>query len=350
MGWLAFSQVSWTLNLSGWPRLLLALFFIVMILSPGISGYAGERYGLYAMITYLWFGLIFYLFLGSIPVVLLRTIHLAPVARFVGYLVIICSVGIMTYGFFQARDIGVTRVEVASAKMSAQAKPIKIAFISDLHLFSVEGNARLQRVLKVLKGLDYDILISGGDMIESGIHRNKWQPLAREFKNLKPRLGKVAVQGNHEIYANMAAGGDVSANFHEASGFELLNNRLLSLPEISIVGMDDPHNQEKPPKGSRELDLLNKINNHKPVLLIKHQPFVREKSKGLFDLMLSGHTHGGQMWPFNYLVGLVFPYLKGEFDLGQGSRLFTSVGAGTWGPPVRVGTRPEVVLITLKPL
>ncbi|KIX12446.1 metallophosphoesterase [Dethiosulfatarculus sandiegensis] len=349
MGWLVFSQVGWTLNLTGWPRLLLALVFIAMTLSPGLSGYAGERYGLYAMITYLWLGLIFYLFLGSILIVLFRTVHLAFVARIIGYLVLVCSVGLLTWGFFQARDIGVTKVEIVSGRMAPAAKPIKIAFVSDVHLYSVEGDSRLQRVLKVLNGLDYDILISGGDLIESGIHRNDWQLLAEEIKKLRPPLGKVAVRGNHEIYANMAAGEDISARFHKAAGFDLLNNRLLELPALSIVGMDDPHSREKPENGSRELDLLKKTSSQKPVLLIKHQPFVQEKTKGLFDLMLAGHTHGGQIWPFNYLVGVLFPYLRGDFDLGQGSRLFTSVGVGTWGPPVRVGTKPEVVLITLKP-
>jgi len=222
--------------------------------------------------------------------------------------------------------------------------------ISDLHLYSVEEGARLDRVLPVLAGLDYDLLVSLGDLIESGIHRGPWEEEADRLARITPRLGKYAVGGNHELYADLMAGEAVSRRFHERAGFVLLDGRAADAGGLLwIAGVDYPgHGVQTGGGPQRDAGALAGLGRDRPVLLLKHLPTVDAAAVGLFDLQLSGHSHSGQIWPFYYLVRAFFPYIQGLYDLGSGSKLYVTPGTGTWGPPMRVGSRPEITLVVLR--
>ncbi len=330
-------------------RLILRVLFLLLILGPAVLNLSGYQSGAPAQIVFSWMGLVFYLFLGSLLLLAVR-LFLGLKALKTGFiLLLILSVGVTAYGWTNARKVRVRELTLETGKPGEGMRELRIAVISDLHLNSVELETRLDRVVEALKPLRYDLLISLGDLVEVGLEWQDWSPPAEKLAALRPRLGKYAVMGNHEFYSARYGDPAFAEKFHRVSGFTLLRQEAEVVAGlVQLVGLDDPHFGTPSTKARAiELNLLQQLNPSLPTLLLKHRPEVSQTSLGLFDLQLSGHTHGGQLWPFNYLVGWIFPHIKGLYDLGSGSRLYVNQGTGTWGPPVRVGTEAEITLVRL---
>lgn len=348
--WPIFSHTALALGLGRPGRWILRLLLALLILGPLIHGLTGNQVSPTAMITYLWMAMAFYLFLAGLILIPVRLLVSAKAFGLIWLTVVLAAGLTVGSGFLQARQITVREVSLTSPKPGPETEEIRIALISDLHLHSVESHTRLERLIRVLEPLNYDLLISIGDLIEAGLDRAEWRSLAQRLAGIKPRLGKYAVFGNHEYYAERFGGDGFAQRFHEEAGFIVLRQEAeLVAGLIQLVGLDDPafglgRNKAR----TMELNLLQRLDPKLPIILLKHQPQVEETSLSLFDLQLSGHTHGGQIWPFNYLVETRFPRYRGLHDLGGGSSLFVSTGTGTWGPPVRVGAQAEVILIRLK--
>lgn len=344
-----YFTAAWAFDLKKRGRRRLKIVLGLLILAPAFHGLAGFQVGFTALLAYLWMGLAFYLFLGSELLLLVKKLVRPQVYRaaFIGLLAI--SVGLIGYGFFEARSPLVRTLELTVPKLPPDRDRVVLAVISDAHLGSVEDKARLERILKGLSGIEYDLLISLGDLIEVGLDRRAWEPLADRLAELKPELGKLAVTGNHEYYTGRYGNMGFTEEFHEKAGFRLLRQAVHRGTYLDFVGLDDDHyglTGEK--RAQTELKLLKTTARTKPVILLKHKPKVFDSSLGLFDLQLAGHTHGGQMWPFNFLVDLTTDYLRGLFDLGRGSKLYVTTGTGTWGPPLRIATGAEITRIVLR--
>jgi len=132
-----------------------------------------------------------------------------------------------------------------------------------------------------------------------------------------------------------------SKKFNDDAGFKLLRNETVVVHDIiNLMSVDDPASPEK-------LDMPKPIQNSYYTVLLKHQPRINPKSIGLFDLQLSGHTHGGQIFPLHPFVKLIFPYFRGFYSNDR-FKLNVSYGTGTWGPPVRFLAPPEITMIELK--
>jgi len=341
MHWLVFAQAAQALGLHGLPRWLLLAWCLAMTLAPAATGYAGERTGLMAAVVFVWMGLVFYLFLGSILLALARLLAGPGTQRALFLLVLAASLAVCAHGFVNARQIRVAEVTVKTDRLPAGVERLRLAVLSDLHLYSVEEGVRLDRVLPVLAGLDYDVLVSLGDLIEAGAHRGDWEVSAARLAALTPRLGTFAVLGNHEEYADRVAGAGFAERFHQAAGFELLHQRVADLGGVAwIAGVDYP--------GHDEAALLRDLPRDRPIVLLKHLPRPDPEAAKIFDVQLSGHTHAGQLWPFWYLVRTSFAHMRGLYELAGGGRLYVTAGTGTWGPPMRVGSHPEITLVTLE--
>lgn len=167
------------------------------------------------------------------------------------------------------------------------------------------------------------------------------------LRDIRPRLGKFAITGNHEFYAGISE----AIAFIQDAGFVMLRGEGLNVAGvINIAGVDDP-------AGSRyglaseaaENIALSKLSGKYFTLLLKHQPVLNGAASGSFDLQLSGHTHGGQIFPFNLVTSRFFRYHRGYFNLPNHARLYVSRGTGTWGPPIRFLSPPEITVIDLVP-
>ncbi len=347
---LVFIHAGHALPLSGTPKKILALFFLAMTMAPLAAAIMGDRTGPLSWVAFVWMGLVFYLFLGTLPLALTRPFTPQALQRALFIALMLVCAGVTAYGMMNARRVEVRQVSILTDKLPPGTDKVRIAVLSDVHLYSVEEGRRLDRIIPVLESLDYDILVSLGDLIEVGIHKAFWRESSSRLASLKPRLGKYAVNGNHESYADRVAGTDISEEFHAEAGFKLLNNAIADVGGILwIAGADYPGHAANPKSpAASEAQWLQNIPYGRPVILLKHLPIVAPGTAGLFDLQLSGHTHAGQIWPFGALVRLQFHFMEGLYSLADGAQLYVTPGTGTWGPPMRVGTSAEITLVTLE--
>jgi predicted MPP superfamily phosphohydrolase len=207
------------------------------------------------------------------------------------------------------------------------------------------GKWRLKRMMEVVSAANPDIVVATGDIVDGQIHR--LNGLSQLFNEIKPRYGSFAVLGNHEFYVGVQN----SLDFLRVSGFRTLRKEAVAvLPFLVIAGVDDAAAQRWGDVGnSDELGLFTATGNKPYTILLKHRPAVDQRSKGKFDLQLSGHVHKGQIFPFNFLTYLSFPVNSGANRLEDGSILYVSRGTGTWGPPIRFLAPPEVTIIDILP-
>ena len=257
---------------------------------------------------------------------------------------------LLVWGIIEAQWIRPQHVTLAAPQLPAGSRPIKVAVISDLHLGLYVGQSRLKRTIAVLQEEKPDVIISLGDFVDSP--RGRLEEFVGPLSELRPPMGKYAVMGNHEFYVGAAN----SADFHRRTGFMLLRSESYApAPGLRLCGVDDPAGS-RAPLGGYTSELTNEDRILPPasakreyVILLKHQPRVHQESLGRFDLQLSGHVHGGQLFPWHFMTRAVYPLWRGMYDLPEGSRLYVNRGTGTWGPPVRLGASPEVTIVTLVP-
>jgi uncharacterized protein len=356
----AFLKLRRAVALSGISTALIALFMILMILTPIIvrmveSAEFERTAKVFAYVGYTWMGLLFLFFSASFTLDVWRfLVYVAEgllkaslgalkfSARQAFFLPFFASVLAAGYGLFEATNIRTETVVIKSPKIT---RPIRIAQISDVHLGLLVREGRLDRILEKVKAASPDVFVSTGDLVDG--QTDSLNGVGNLLREIKAPLGKFAVTGNHEFYAGL----DRSLEFMKQAGFRVLRGEGISVAGlITIVGVDDPAVRGYgPSKEVPEKELLSGFPKDKFTLFLKHRPDVEKSAVGLFDLQLSGHAHKGQIFPWTLLVRLVFPQIAGLYDLSSGSSLYVSRGSGTWGPPIRFLAPPEVTIIDLVP-
>lgn len=253
---------------------------------------------------------------------------------------------IYLYGLFEAETIQGKRIIIASPKIGQEYGAVRIAMISDVHLGLLVREGRLRKILKKVEENKPDILVSTGDLVDGQL--DNISEAAKMLERIKPPMGKFAILGNHEFYAGL----ENSISFTKQAGFTLLRNKAIQLGPLNIVGVDDEvilsikKNYSKISKMVRTA--IKSLPSENFTVLLKHRPNQFISDQNVFDLQLSGHTHKGQIFPFNLVTWLFFPYRAGRLvNLESGTLLYLSPGSGTWGPPIRFLARPEVTIIDL---
>jgi len=357
-----FLKAKAAFSLHGWRFFLLAFLLLVMVAAPILvriseqSGY--DKLAIFlAYLGYTWMGIVFLFAAASLAVDCCRVIisilnrflrkkrGIQITAKQAFYIPLILSLLITVIGAFEALDIQTERVTLASNKIPVSSNGLRIVQISDVHLGLIVRHKRLQKILDAVQQAHPDILVSTGDLVDGQI--NKLEGLAEMLAEIKPRYGKYGVTGNHEFYAGLQD----SLAFTRKAGFTVLRNRGMAVTDyFNIAGVDDRAKRySKSPPATSEKDMLGKLDRKKFTLLLKHRPLVDKESLGLFDLQLSGHTHKGQIFPFNLITLLYFPVHWGCLNPVDHCYLYVSRGSGTWGPPIRFLSPPEVTLIELVP-
>ncbi|HEX2767681.1 MAG TPA: metallophosphoesterase [Geobacteraceae bacterium] len=357
-----FLKVKEAVSLGTLSGLCLAFFLLLMVFAPVLVRIM-EKQGLEASARltaytgYLWMGFLFLFLSASLAIDiyhgLLHGVGFLSHRDFASFflskrvaLALPIAWGIVTavYGYFEALDIKTERLVIATSKIPETVGKLTIVQISDVHLGLIVRKERLSRIIDKVKAASPDILVSTGDLVDGEI--NRMTGLAELLDDIKPRYGKYAVTGNHEIYAGIKQ----TLTFTEQAGFRMLRNEgVVAAGVINIVGIDDPViervSHESPVS---ERALLEGLPHEKFTLFLKHRPAIEQKSLGLFNLQLSGHVHKGQLFPFNMLTHLFYPVKMGYSIYPQNSALYVSRGTGTWGPPIRFLAPPEVTVIELK--
>jgi len=320
-----------------------------------------ERYGIYslsealAMTGFIWMGLLFLFVSAALIMDLCRLILTVtallfqgkfspwiPSPRLVFFTALAASLLAAGYGYLEARTIRTKHVTIHTPKIPKALGRLRIVQISDIHLGWMVGEKRVEKILSKVREAEPDILVSTGDLVDGQM--DNCSGLAEMFRNVRTPYGKFAVMGNHEFYAGL----DRSLQFTKAAGFEMLRGTGVDVGGvIYIAGVDDEAGRRYGLlKGDDEKALLTAVPVGRFALLLKHRPHTHRDSRG-FDLQLSGHTHGGQIFPFTLIIHMLYPVDHGPARLGGGAHLYVSRGAGTWGPPFRVLAPPEITVIDL---
>jgi predicted MPP superfamily phosphohydrolase len=352
-------RAAFTLGPVGTLALVLLLAFmvcapvIVRITETHGWGYAAR---LIAHMGYTWMGLAFLFFWFSLAIksyhgllvlggsFLERDLaYLALSPRYALLIPCFTALAVTLYGTFEARHIRNETVIIRSPKIPRDLGVIRIAQISDVHLGLMVREKTLTRILRVIQAIEPDLLVSTGDLVDG--QTDDMDGLADLLRTIQPRYGKFAVTGNHDFYAGLTKALDFTAK----AGFSVLRGEARQVVgPIQIVGVDDPtggYFGESP--DINEQELLSSLPADHFTLLLKHQPEVNKNRFALFDLQLSGHTHKGQIFPFSLIVRLFIPHSHGLVPLPHHAFMYVSRGSGTWGPPIRFLSPPEVTAIEL---
>ncbi len=337
-------------------RLMIIFFMACMIISPVVARFLehNEYDGIAritAMVGFTWMGLILFLFWGTLALtiadLLFRFVNpvlpfrLPPLTgRLPSAILLGLVISFTLYSTWESWQVKIERIKITTPKLPGNVNRLRIVQISDIHLGLLARQGRLNSILQKVTRANPDILVSTGDLLDGNVRH--LPELAELLHRVPTPFGKYAVTGNHEFYSGI----NNAIAFHHEAGFKLLSGEINTIPGlINIVGVDD-----SPAVGSKPVDLLlSSAPKRLFTLFLKHRPDIEKKTLGLFDLQLSGHTHGGQIFLYNFLVSRSYPYLQGLFELSRGSLLYVNRGSGTWGPQMRLFTPPEITLIELVP-
>lgn len=341
----------------------LATLWVLAVVGVGSGNVFDPRWSRFpAFVGWAWLGIAFYIALGLLVILLAllaaRLVRLLQAAggrgappysllrpiRAATGLVVLVAVVVGGYGLVSAARPSVVRVDVPMATLPAEFDGVRVALVSDLHVGPSRGRAFTQRVVDAVNAEQPDLILIAGDLVDGTVA--KVGPDLAPLAQLTAPLGVFGVSGNHEFYAD---DGGRWLDLWEELGIRTLRNDRVEIVRgdgrIELAGI---HDYSSP--APYEPDLAAALAGSDPqafTLLLAHEPRQAEEASDLgVDLQVSGHTHGGQMWPIKYLVPLQQPILEGLGTVGD-TVVYTTRGAGAWGPPMRIGASPEVTILEL---
>ncbi|MGC5343403.1 metallophosphoesterase [Streptomyces sp. DT171] len=263
------------------------------------------------------------------------------VARSVGGAAALAGLGTVGYGTYGVlRGPRVKRVTVPLAKLPRAAHGFRIAVVSDIHLGPILGRAHTRRVVDTINSTGPDLIAVVGDLVDGSV--DDLGPAAEPLAGLRARHGQFFVTGNHEYFSGAAQWIDRVREL----GLHPLENARVELPGFDLAGVNDIGGESEG-HGPDFGRALGDRDRSRTAVLLAHQPvLIHDAVAHGVDLQLSGHTHGGQLWPGNLIAELANPTVAGLERYGD-TQLYVSRGAGAWGPPVRVGAPSDITVVEL---
>ena len=254
---------------------------------------------------------------------------------------------IVLAGHINALNTRVKEISLSIHKKVTGNHEMKILMASDIHLGALIGENREKRLVDIINNQKPDLVLLCGDLVDGDVASALRKNLGRHIQEIKTPLGVYAIVGNHEYIGGIQK----TIPYLESININILRDKTLTLPNgVQLVGRDDRDNRRMgDAQGRKSLsELMTGLDKNFPIIVMNHQPFNLDEAvvEGV-DLHLSGHTHHGQLWPFNYITKAVFELSWGYLKKGD-TNFYVSSGFGTWGPPVRLGNTPEVVVFNLK--
>lgn len=334
----------------------LAFWLLAIVFPLGHQFEEGLSYtaaNLVSLVGYTWLAVIFYGFFIALAFDVIklidRFIGFLPTRlkepRVAGILAAVVLVAILAGGAWNASSPKLTRYTVDVNRAAGGARQLHIVMVSDLHLGAVVNNGRLSEMVRRINAQKPDLVVIPGDLMDENAVVFEKQQMAKTLRGIRSKYGVYASLGNHD---DNREGGSYDKKLADA-GIVLLKDRSVQLGRsFYLAGRAMQNNHDFNPEkavplrqvlGARQPDL--------PVILLDHAPtrFAESAAAGV-DLLLSGHTHRGQIWPINYLTERMYVTDYGMYSKG-GFHAIVSDGFGTWGPPLRIGNRPEIVDITV---
>lgn len=261
---------------------------------------------------------------------------------------LIASVALLlVYGTWNAHKPVVSHYEIWSPGKSSKLQDLSIVAVSDIHLGWIVGIDRLRSMTEMINTLEPDLVLLVGDIVDEGVDLSAEKEMPAVLNALQPRFGTFAVMGNHEYISGQA---ETTLSYLNQNGIMVLRDQALKIQDaFYVVGRDDRFRHRI--DGRSRLDLgqvMAEVDTMQlPVILLDHEPNdLQATAAAGVDLQFSGHTHLGQLFPNNYVTAAIYEQDWGYLRKGD-LQLVVSSGFGTWGPPIRVGNRPEIVQVTV---
>ena len=230
-------------------------------------------------------------------------------------------------------------------KSAGKLKELHIVAMSDIHLGTTIEKRHMTDIVNRVNDLNPDIILIPGDIIDEDIRPVIHSNVGEKLKMLESKYGVYAVTGNHEYIGGVQK----AKSYLAENNVNLLNDTAILIDDsFYVVGREDiTINQYANQRRKGLNDIISEIDKTRPLLLLDHQPFkLKQAVENGIDLQLSGHTHHGQLWPFNYITGKIFELSWGYLIKGD-THFYVSSGIGGWGPPIRTVNRPEIISIKL---
>jgi predicted MPP superfamily phosphohydrolase len=332
--------------------LLAGLFIIAKILESKHSSVITDIFNILGgfWLAFMLYGFLFFLLSDIFYVILKisRIINPENVLLYHKWSFIItaaASILLIVGGFINAVIPVITEYNITINKPAGEIKSLRIAAVSDIHLGSIIRKRSMKKLSGMLKGVNPDLVLLLGDIIDGEMGPVLRDDLLRYFVCPECSEGLYAITGNHEYIG----GGNRTIPYIESKGIRILKDEMVTLEGgIQLIGRIDRdsyrfYGKERSPLG----ELMKLVDTSNPVILLDHQPFnLNETARYGVDLELSGHTHNGQMWPLNHVTSWIYQLSYGYRKMGS-TQFIVSSGYGLWGPRVRSGSRSEVLLINL---
>ncbi len=303
-----------------------------------------------------WLAFILYAFLSVLFIDVLRlinhfvkifpeflTINIVKTKLYLFYGTFVIVVLTLIGGYINFSHPRIKKLDLTINKTTKAIKSINIVMASDIHMGTIVSNGRVTKLINMINSLNPDLVLLPGDIFDEDLEPIIRRNLGNDLLKIKAKYGVYAVNGNHEFIGGVL-GADKYLTDH---GVVMLRDSVITVnDQIIIVGREDRSiNRIKQRKTLDEL--LLGFDKTKPIIMMDHQPFqLNEAEQAGIDLQLSGHTHHGQLWPFNYITQKVYELSWGYKKKGN-THIYVSSGASGWGPPVRTGSRTEIVNIKL---
>jgi predicted MPP superfamily phosphohydrolase len=313
--------------------------------------YSNSLYDIVLWIGSVWFAVLLYSLLFLIAVDFYRftrwivrhlsqggfTFPLIPASwLFAAWIVIVA--GLIVYGYCNAHNIKTKYMSISIPHKTKAGTVLKVMYFSDLHATPVNDGRVIDKLTRISQQEKPDIILMGGDIVDDRSNQLYRIGVDKKFSEFYAPLGMYTCPGNHEYIT----GKDDTFSFLTKSNVHVLCDSVVTIQDLfQIIGRDD--NRKRKPL----VELKANTTDGLPVILLDHQPFHLEQAEQAgIDLQLSGHTHHGQMFPFNYITKMVYEVSWGYKEKGN-TKYYISSGAGTWGPPIRIGSDSEVILFTI---
>ena len=340
IGWYFNIESRWILNILS---IGITLFMIAGIVttSNAMSNIGSLIYRTAAITL----GMMLYLLISVLLVDLLR-IFTNWTPQIYGLISLSISIMISLYGIWNSTNLKTSQIDIP---IPGLIKGIRAIHLSDIHIGHFRGKAFLQKIVDQTNKLKPDVVFLTGDLFDGRIRlkEESIQPL----KQIEVPV--FFVEGNHDIYTGV----NKIKSLLRKNGIKVLENEVVNWDNLQIIGLNhmaadhntvNMHASNDGPTIKKVLDNLP-IVEEEPSILLHHSPdgIQYASDKGV-DLYLSGHTHAGQLFPINYISEWLFPYNRGLHSY-NGTKIFVSEGAGTFGPPMRVATKSEITIVKLMP-
>lgn len=344
------------------PESYKSLFIItsVIIILSFIAGRFLERLSVnFISNTLIWIGsfwiaFMFYFFLVLVVIDLLRLINLIipffpafvthnieKTKRITALIVLILVTVTVVGGYINTKVIITKTYKMGIHKNAGELKSLNVAMASDIHLGTIIGKSFLNKLVTEINKLNPDIILLAGDIIDEDLAAVIKNNVGEELIRLKSKYGVYAITGNHEYIGGV----EEAYRYLIAHGVNVLRDEKIKIDNaFYVVGREDRSIRQFAGKQRKELkDLLTGVDKSFPVILMDHQPFkLNEALENEIDLQISGHTHFGQLWPLNFIIEKIYE-LSWGYGVNGNTHYYVSCGVGGWGPPVRTGSRPEII-------